>query len=312
MCKYIIAIDGGATKTDIVLCTIEGRVLKRLIGGPTNPNDIGFDESTRLVKEMLAELLKDHEALNTSIYSFFAGISGVGIGENKIKYLSALKNILPNTDFINNDSDGINALTSGLGNKNGMVLIAGTGSVVFVRINDKISQIGGWGYLLDDAGSGYDLGRRGFEAVLRDFDGRGPKTLLSELYRKQLGGAVSELIPEVYRKGKQFIASFAPLIFTAEGMGDETASQILDICSRELAILADTGSKCLINQESFENPSGPPYLTVLVGGLWKGGAALFQRFKNHLSKDFVFIRPDLPPVYGAAIEAVVRADYKYY
>ena len=34
--EYIVAIDGGATKTDMVLCTIDGRVLNRIIGGPTN------------------------------------------------------------------------------------------------------------------------------------------------------------------------------------------------------------------------------------------------------------------------------------
>ena len=91
----------------------------------------------------------------------------------------------------------INALNSNIGYKNGMVLIAGTGSVVFVRNNEKIVQIGGWGYLLDGAGSGYDLGCRGFCAVLRDYDGRGPNTLLSNMYNERLGGPAYKFIPDI-------------------------------------------------------------------------------------------------------------------
>lgn len=145
--RYIVAIDGGATKTDMVLCTIDGKVLNRVIGGPTNPNDIGFDKSVERLRSMLEELLKNYGGLRANLYSFYAGLSGGSVGSNKEKYALAFKEMLKNTINIYNGSDAINALKSGIGYGDGMVLIAGTGSVVFVRKDDKIAQVGGWGYL---------------------------------------------------------------------------------------------------------------------------------------------------------------------
>lgn len=297
MSKLLVAIDGGATKTDLVLCLSNGCVLNRIIGGSSNPNDIGFDVSVNYLKELLLKLLSSYGELDANIRSFYAGLSGGSVGDNKIRYYKAFRSILPNTLCINNDSDGINALTSGLGQKDGMVLIAGTGSVVFVRSNDTITQIGGWGYMLDDAGSGYDLGRNGFCAVLRAMDGRGKATLLTELYNKRLQKPVYTAIPEIYSKGKEYIASFSPLIFDAEAKGDIVARQIINTCAEELALLIKAGSKHI---------QKPPYFVVVAGGLWKAGEVLINKIKEFLNNDFEFIYPDLPPVYGASLEAAIR------
>jgi N-acetylglucosamine kinase-like BadF-type ATPase len=303
---YLVAIDGGATKTDMVLCTMDGRVIERVIGGPTNPNDIGFESSIEYLREMLLRLLKNYGGLATPLSSFYAGLSGGSVGNNRERYSLAFKDMLPNVDNITNGSDAINALNSGIGCEDGMVLIAGTGSVVFVRSGDKIIQIGGWGYLLDDAGSGYDLGCKGFRSVLRAMDGRGPDTILTHLYNERMGGPVHKFIPQIYDEGKSFIASFSPLIFEAEAKGDMVAGEILDTCGKELALLVLAGSGYL---------EGPNYPVVLVGGLWKAGDELMERFKSHLGEDFLLIEPDLPPVYGATVEALKakgKLDERFY
>jgi len=304
MDKYIVAIDGGATKTDIVLCTIDGKVLNRVIGGSSNPNDIGFDESVRYLKSLLEKLLENYGGLEARLFSFYAGLSGGSVGKNKERYTLAFKEMLINTANVYNGSDAINALNSGIGCDNGMVLIAGTGSALFVRKDGEIIQKGGWGYLLDDAGSGYDIGRRGFCAALRDYDGRGESTMLSELYSQHLGGPVYKFIPEIYQKGKQFIASFAPLVFEADSRKDKVAGSILDECAAELALLVKAGAKHLTG-------SGELYKVVLAGGLWKSKDALMNRFKSNLGKDFLLIQPELPPVYGAVVEALARAKKEY-
>lgn len=303
--KLIAAIDGGATKTDMVLCTADGRVLNRVIGDTTNPNDIGFEKSVEYLKSMLEKLLKDYGGLKAGLYSFYAGLSGGSARNYKERYALAFKEMLRNSAHIFNGTDAINALNSGIGpDDDGMVLIAGTGSVVFVRKACKLTQIGGWGYLLDDAGSGYDIGRRGFLAALRDYDGRGESTILSSLYSQRLGGPVYKFIPGIYQKGKKFIASFAPLVFDAEAKGDRMAAGILDECAAELALLAKAGARHMGESDGL-------YKVVLTGGLWKSGEALMGRFKSNLSQNFLLIQPELPPVYGAAVEALARAKKKY-
>ena len=302
--EYIAAIDGGATKTDMVLCTLDGRVLNRVIGGSTNPNDIGFEKSVESLRSMLEKLLENHGGLKVHLYSFYAGLSGGGGGNYIERYKMAFREMLVNTTNIYNGSDAINALNSGIGCNDGMVLIAGTGSVAFVRKDGKITHVGGWGYLLDDAGSGYDIGRRGFRAALRDYDGRGESTIIFDLYSQRLAGPVYKFIPEIYQRGKQFIASFAPLVFEAATKGDKVANTILDECAAELALLVKAGARHLKESEGL-------YKVVLAGGLWKAGDALINRFKSNLSKDFLLIKPELPPVYGAVIEAISRANKEY-
>jgi len=308
--KYVVAIDGGATKTDMVLCTIDGTVLNRVIGGSTNPNDIGFERSVENLKGMLEKLLENYGGLKAPLYSFYAGLSGGSVGNNIERYELVFREMLVNTENIYNGSDAINALNSGIGYEDGMILIAGTGSSLFVRSRGEIKQIGGWGYLLDDAGSGYDIGRKGFCAALRHYDGRGKNTILYDLYSRHLGGPVYKFIPEIYQKGKQFIASFAPLVFEAESKGDKVAANIIDECAEELALLAKVGAKHLKESKNLKETGGL-YKVVLAGGLWKSGDALMKRFKSNLSENFLPIQPELPPVFGAVIEALARVDKKY-
>lgn len=98
--------------------------------------------------------------------------------------------------------------------------------------------------------------------------------------------------------------TFAPLVFEAEAIGDKIAGNILDECAAELALLVKAGARHL-------NETDELYKVVLTGGLWKSGDALMDRFKSNLSQNFLLIQPELPPVYGAVIEALIRAEKEY-
>ncbi len=64
----------------------------------------------------------------------------------------------------------------------------------------ETARAGGWGWRLGDEGSGYDIGHRALIAALRDHDGRGPATLLTESIRGALSlGTIDELVDLTYR-----------------------------------------------------------------------------------------------------------------
>lgn len=63
-----------------------------------------------------------------------------------------------------------------------MVVIMGTGSVVFVQKDGVLHRIGGLGYLFDEGGNGYSLGRDVLRAVMAAEDGSGNPTALSGLF----------------------------------------------------------------------------------------------------------------------------------
>jgi N-acetylglucosamine kinase-like BadF-type ATPase len=302
----LIAVGGGATKTDLVLFRQNGTICNRLIGGPTNSSEIGFERSAETLERLLRQLLSGRSSLAAPVKAIHLGLAGGG-GSNQPRYRQFLQNFFPDTSRISNSSDAISALNAGLQTGDGMVLIAGTGSAVFVRSGGMIRQVGGWGHLLSDEGSGYDIGRMGLRRVLQALDGRMPPTRLTGMMHQAIGQPVDQAIPAIYAGGKRFISGLAPLVFTAADDGDESAMDILRESACQLAMLVSAGSKFL---------AGPPFLTVLSGGLWvaKGGL-LEQQVSNRLDQRFRLIRPDLPPIYGAALEAIsllgIKADQAF-
>ncbi|MGC0239596.1 BadF/BadG/BcrA/BcrD ATPase family protein [Arthrobacter sp. SD76] len=81
--------------------------------------------------------------------------------------------------------DSITAFLGALGDHRGSVVAAGTGVVTLAVGAREVARVDGWGNIISDAGSGYWIGRAAFEAALRDHDGRGPSTILSEAVRAE-------------------------------------------------------------------------------------------------------------------------------
>ena len=123
--------------------------------------------------------------------------------------------------------DTYSVISSVLGHRDGCGLVAGTGSSLFVRAGNKgCIHIGGWGYLIDTGGSGYDLGRDAIYMALRSVDGRGRKTVLNHLLEKELGCRVEDAISGIYAGGRPYIASLAHNVFEGRRMGDSVCGEI--------------------------------------------------------------------------------------
>ena len=143
----------------------------------------------------------------------------------------------------------VSALAGALGAPCGMVLIAGTGSICFGRdAAGKTARSGGYGHKIDDEGSGYALGRDALAAVVRAQDGRGPRTLLTDLVFAQLKVVdVGGLVQFTYdpQTDKKQIAALAPLVARAYEAGDEAAKAVVEKACRELALLVDPVARAL-------------------------------------------------------------------
>ncbi len=291
--KYYIAIDGGGTKTEAVLADESRNVLATVTGPATNPNDIGEAESVERVAKTVFELLKKlpNGALLESLH---AGISGAG---NRPSMASALAKRFPNIGRLTVSSDIQNLLRAGLGEADGACLICGTGSVCFLKQGDMLRRIGGWGFLLDRGGSGYDLGRDALSAVLEAHDGRGCSTLLGELITNKLGGHAWEKLSEIYDGGKPLIASLATCVFEADDMGDMVAGQILDRNVACLAKYIETASKM----------ASEALTVVLGGGIFEHHPSYAERLKRAVEELdatlFLSTRSQLEGALDIAMEA---------
>ena len=290
----LIGIDAGGTKNELVLCEKDGRVVNRLTAPGSNAADLGPEKAAMRIASQVRALVDGH---TETVDALFAGLSGGGAPAISGEVRAVLTRELPFVKSISNGSDALNGLYAGVGAGDGMVVIAGTGTSAFVRCGGVLTQVGGWGYLVDDAGSGYSIGRAVLNAAFRERDGRGESTRLTELVERQLGFNVLGAVPMIYRGGKRTVASFAPLAFEAADMGDRQALAIVDNACRELRLLISTCASQLKNA---------PYLASLLGSLWKA-PRLLEGVRDLLSPDYRLLRPDLPPVFGAAVAAAELA-----
>ena len=290
----LIGIDAGGTKNELVLCEKDGRVVNRLTAPGSNAADLGPENAAMRIASQVRELT---DGRCETVDALFAGLSGGGAPAISGEVRAVLTRELPVVKSISNGSDALNGLYAGVGAGDGMVVIAGTGTSAFVRCGGVLTQVGGWGYLVDDAGSGYSIGRAVLNAAFRERDGRGESTRLTELVERQLGFNVLGAVPMIYRGGKRTVASFAPLAFEAADMGDRQALAIVDNACRELRLLISTCASHL---------KKAPYLASLLGSLWKA-PRLLEGVRDLLSPDYRLLRPDLPPVFGAAVAAAELA-----
>ncbi len=237
----VVGMDAGGTSTKVKIADLSGKVLDFFEGEGMNINSFG-PEGTKKHLEDILDTIREKLGSFEEIKAMCIGIAGISNPDTqsliKETILSAGITIEPLLV-----GDQIVALYGAEGTGEGIVLIAGTGSVCSGRRIDEngkeiLARAGGWGHLIDDEGSAYALGRDVLTAVVRSQDGRGEKTAMWKAVKEQLHvESVQDLIRFVYAKetGKKEIASLAPIVMTGIEAGEETAFEILKKAAVHLA-----------------------------------------------------------------------------
>ena len=295
---YLLGLDGGGTKTDALLCTADGEVKARCTAGPSSLTGQSEESAFLQIRTVLTGVLSPVGGLDAPIAGFYAGISGGGLEENRQKFRALFRRLLSGLEHWDCGSDSVNALSAGIGCEDGIIAIAGTGSSVFGRKQGAMRQVGGWGYLLGDEGSGFDLGRRALTAALRALDGRGEPTLLQDLCETRAACALRALVARIYqRNSKAEIASFAPVLLRAARQNDAAALAELEASAGEMA----HAIRCARRFCGSAN-------VVLGGSVWQDPSyrAAVERL---LGQEYTLITPRFPPVYGSVTLAAALAGF---
>ncbi len=292
----LVGIDSGGTSCRVVLCDETGTILHKCTVPGHNPNADGFDALEESFRQGLSEVLADFGGLSCPIDAIHVGAAG-GEGGNRQILEDMLRRILPCAKSVSVSSDALIALSAGLGRKDGGVLIAGTGTVGFLRMGDKLPRFGGWGYQVDRGGSGWHLGRDGFRAAMAGYDAGLPQTVLTQLFEEQLHMSMSAAIPALYR-GDVTLSSCAPLVFRAAQEGDAIALQIL---RENAACLADTITRMHTHFDA-------PLTVVLTGGLLREGSLYLEMLRAQVAHlPVTLLIPHQPPLFGAVAMAAAKA-----
>lgn len=306
---YVIGADGGGVKTIVVLADLKRKVLAKVKTGPSNPNNVGIKIAAVNISEAIKKAtkkIKKGEIVST--YIALAGIKRNKKKQTEIKkaLLSLLKISHIFKGRVTIDGDQKIAFRSGTDEKKGILLISGAGCVAGGWRGDKEVRTSGWGYL-NDEGSGFWIGQKAYQAICKDLDGRGSKTLLTKLTQKKWnirnGG---DLMRKVYEKSNpvEIISSLVPLVDAAAKNRDKIAKSIVIEAGKELALAA----KIVIKKLNFQKEKFP---VVLIGGTLKSKIVL-NEVKKEIKKvtpKAKFIQPKQEPVMGAvklAIEQISK------
>ena len=301
--SYVLGIDGGGSKTVCVLMNEKREFLGRGEAGSANYQSVGIEAAKFSIESAINQAIIKQDSIK--IDAICLGLAGVGRAKD-IEIIKKIIKDIPATEYIKSENiiishDGLIALVGGISNDVGIVVAAGTGSIVFGRNHrGETKRVGGWGYILGDEGGAYQIAVAGMRAALKAYDGRGIYSSLVEDFKSHFGlNNIEELIEIVYRKGLSVkeIAGLAPVVDNAAFLGDEVANQIIDNAVDELvkatSVVID---EIFVEREFLE--------VVTTGSVWKGKSKIWDRFVSCINRDFANVNvifPRFEPIYGAGL-----------
>ncbi|TWT13326.1 BadF/BadG/BcrA/BcrD ATPase family protein [Planomicrobium sp. CPCC 101079] len=298
---YVLGIDGGGTRTSGIVADEKGNIYMQVATGRSNPNTLSQRGFEQVMKDLLLGLKRQNEEIYKQIAVCFAGIAGVDESRRTAEVSELLRGFLPEDAILIVQNDAINALHSGTVGEAGIVQISGTGAITF-GINEQQKEVraGGWGFLFDEGGSGFAIGKAALRAVFKEYDLRGSATSLTgRLLEHFQVEEVTEIINQVYGQeyARAVIAPLAPLVVEEAGASDEIAQRILVNACEEMLQSIET-----CHRQLFE-PDHPTTI-ILAGGVFSDWP-LFSSIFNGLAKDTlpnVNFRPtQIAPVAGAVV-----------
>ena len=294
---FVCGVDGGGTKTTAICCGPDGKEISRRVFGPFNLNSIGTQAFESILNELVSFL--DETGNCRALCIGAAGITNSRVSDCVEKVLG--KTSIPYKLL----GDFEIAHTGALDGKEGIILIAGTGSVCYGKNKDgKTAMAGGWGHLIGDAGSGYGIGRDALSAVARIYDGYGQPTTLRDLLAQELKLDTAErIVSYVYSNDKSAVAALSPIVDKACKMGDTVATQIIRSNAEALVQLV----KAVASRLDFSSCN-----VALLGGLLENETALKTEFVDllHSSTDLHCVSPLHSAAEGAVLTALsIATEY---
>jgi len=313
-CPLLVGIEGGGTKTTCLVVGSDGSVKGAGSGGPSNVLAVGKDRARESVRAAVRGATGGR-GLDEEALAVCAGAAGAGSPEGKRMMQEVLQELhLSGRCVVVHD--GVISLMAATGGRPGIVIAAGTGSMCFgMNSSGKYARSSGWGYVLGDEGSGYDIARRAMTAALRAHDLRGPQTALEQKLVKRLGlSSIEDLVKLVYVDAmpRDQMSALAPLVLEAAREGDAVAIDILSHAGTELGLAVVAVAKQLgMADDDFDVATDGGILEgfghFVADCLW----SVVLRSAPHAKMTRARFRPVVGAIMIAAKEAGIELDESF-
>ena len=303
--KYIVAVDGGGSKTHLVLLSLTGKIFFEKIGEGCSHSSLGSNHLKTVIGNLYQEALQSNNIIDSDIEFIYLGLSGADLESDFEILNNACKEMFEDVPFkVVNDAWII--MRSGLKTPYGAVAISGTGTnSAAINKDGKKAILRSLGFTLGIYGGGLDIAREALHYAFRSEELTYDKTLLEieipKLFKKK---NMEEIVSLFYPKNTVDRVKFGKLtglVNSCAVKGDKVSKEILSRMGKFIG-LQTVG---VIRQVQMDNESFP----VVIGGRVFDGESpvLLKEFTNNIiSKcpNAYIVKPKYKPVFGAFLSAL--------
>lgn len=297
MSVLVLGIDAGGTSIRIRCADEKGSLVLDLEGAA----------STDLGPDGVKNLLSQKEIARQDVRNVYAGVAGLSRQGMQARWASELGDLFPKAT-VNLVPDYLIAFYGAI-TEFGILVIAGTGSVIYGETQGKKCRVGGRGWEWGDWGSGSWITSEVLRLTFNALDGLSERTTFVNDVCMELG---TEDPSELGNRAQQFCQSkgrgfLVPLASSSAKAGDREALNIFDSAAIWLCKQAEAAA----NQLGFNHSQNFPI--AVAGGLWECGEIIINPFSQHLNQKFpnaCVTSPHASPIDGAVRQALLKLNDK--
>jgi N-acetylmuramic acid 6-phosphate etherase len=284
--ERILGVEGGGTKTAWVLVQRRDGDLHVLEQGRLPPSNLRLTNPERL-REIFQEFPRPVDRAGVFL-------AGCVTDEDKALLARLCNETWPGAKIVTG-SDRESGMAAALGNGDGIVVNAGSGSSVTGRRDGRLEKAGGWGHILGDAGGAYFLVVQALRLILREYDlHRGEVQFTARILQALSLNDLDQLVRWAQEADKMEVALLAPVVFQAAAAGDERVLEIIEEGARVLSAYTEAVA-CRLHLLAPK--------VMLMGGLFQRDSLYAHAFRRRLKKNLPDARvagAERAPEMGAA------------
>jgi glucosamine kinase len=277
MTLIVIGIDGGGSKTRVLVADEQGNQLGEVVGPGSAVRPGKHEHSADVITAAVTDALASCEMTHVMPKVLCVGVAGAGREPERQALWQALVGREVAEEIVIHPDFSI-ALDDAFGEGPGILLISGTGSAAFGRSpSGQGARCGGWGPVFGDEGSGAWVGRRALSVAAASADGREPETaLVGAILTAAQVNEPQELVAWAAQATPAQLATLAPVVTSVADAGDLRANAIISLAVEELVLHVRALARQLFGDERAAVP------VAFTGGMLTRGTTMRKRLEQRL------------------------------
>jgi N-acetylglucosamine kinase-like BadF-type ATPase len=300
---FYLGFDAGGTKTDCALAD-ETHILARAQNGSIKPLRVSAEQAETNMRDLLKEISCQSGVDLKQVAVSCVGTAGVRLPQTREWMQQIISRYAGGEILVCGDE--ATALDAGFPGQAGVLVIGGTGSNILGRTSyGETFNVGGWGPVLGDEGSGYWIGLESLKAACRAHDFQRHTMILDRVMRFWSAPTIGDVVNIATSTPAPDFSQLAPLVVECAEAGDAVALEVLNLGGR---ILGECAAHALHRLRALE-PDAPVPSVAYVGGILKGVSFVRESMIETIHQNFPMVKV-LPEAVDPVIGALWRARHR--